>query len=65
VLVSFFFILSQIAAANVDGVNDLWKVSALLGLAHGSVFGLFPTVCIDWFGLREFCIHSVLHIWRL
>jgi hypothetical protein len=27
--------------------------SALLGLAYGSLFGVFPTVCIEWFGLGK------------
>ena len=26
----------------------------LLGVAYGSVFGLFPTVVIEWFGLEHF-----------
>lgn len=53
VLVSFFFFISQVAAANVADIRNLYIASALLGLAHGSVFSLFPTVCIEWFGLRE------------
>lgn len=53
VLVAFFFFVSQVTAANVDKIGNLWMASMLLGLAHGSAFSLFPTVCIEWFGLRE------------
>lgn len=57
VLVSFFFFASQVAAANVDDIRNLWIASAMLGLSHGSVFSLFPTVCIEWFGMREFMLN--------
>lgn len=54
VIVSLFFLFSQIVAATVDEIHHLWMASALLGLAHGSTFSLFPTVCIEWFGLPHF-----------
>ncbi|KAF8147204.1 major facilitator superfamily domain-containing protein [Crassisporium funariophilum] len=54
VLVAFFFFVSQVAAANVNDIAHLWIASALLGLAHGSVFSLFPTVCLEWFGMPHF-----------
>ena len=52
VLVSLFFVLSQVIAAIVDDIRHLWFASALLGLSHGSLFSLIPNVCIEWFGLR-------------
>lgn len=51
-LVSFFFFVSQVATASVSDIRNLWIASSLLGLAHGSVFSLFPTVCLEWFGMR-------------
>ncbi|KJA16098.1 hypothetical protein HYPSUDRAFT_47749 [Hypholoma sublateritium FD-334 SS-4] len=54
VLVSFFFFVSQVVAATEDRIENLWVASALLGLAHGSVFSLFPTVCLEWFGMPHF-----------
>jgi len=51
--VSSFFFISQVMAANVDDVRHLWMASAMLGLAHGSVFSLFPNVCLEWFGMRK------------
>ncbi|KAF8632395.1 hypothetical protein AX17_004836 [Amanita inopinata Kibby_2008] len=54
VLVSFFFFISQVTAARVESVENLWIASALLGLAHGSAFSLFPTMCLEWFGMSHF-----------
>ncbi|KAI0092889.1 major facilitator superfamily domain-containing protein [Irpex rosettiformis] len=54
VLVSSMFIVSQVAVYNIDDVRNLWKGSALLGLAYGGLFGLFPTLVIEWFGLAHF-----------
>lgn len=53
--------ISQVAALNVTRIEDLWKASALLGLAHGSVFSLFPTICIEWFGMRAYLECSPSH----
>lgn len=52
-LVAALFIVSQLAVFHIDNVRDLWKGSALLGAAYGGMFGLFPTIVIEWFGLRE------------
>jgi len=54
VFVSSFFFISQVMAANVDDIRNLWMASAMLGLAHGSVFSLFPNVCLEWFGMPHF-----------
>ncbi|TDL18446.1 MFS general substrate transporter [Rickenella mellea] len=53
-LVSLLFIFSQLFATHVESVSSLWKASALLGLAYGGLFGLFPTLVIEWFGLSHF-----------
>ncbi|KAG5643241.1 hypothetical protein DXG03_001290 [Asterophora parasitica] len=53
VIASTLFFISQILAANIDDIQNLWMASTMLGLAHGSVFAIFPNVCIEWFGLRK------------
>ncbi|KAI0078268.1 MFS general substrate transporter [Panus rudis PR-1116 ss-1] len=53
-LVSTLFIIAQVVLYNTDSAEELWKASALLGLAYGSLFGLFPTITIEWFGLPHF-----------
>ena len=40
--------------ANTSNISNLWIASALLGFGHGSLSGLIPIVCLEWFGLREF-----------
>ncbi|TFY74600.1 hypothetical protein EWM64_g9412, partial [Hericium alpestre] len=53
-IVSTLFITSQLVLLGADSVRNLWQASALLGFAYGSMFGLFPTVTIEWFGLTHF-----------
>ncbi|CAL1713241.1 unnamed protein product [Somion occarium] len=52
--VALLFVISQTTAFAVNDVTGLWKASALLGLSYGSLFGLFPAVTIEWFGLPHF-----------
>lgn len=52
-IVSTLFVVSQLFAINVNDVAHLWKATALLGLAYGSLFGISPTIVIDWFGLSH------------
>ncbi|KAH7927046.1 MFS general substrate transporter [Leucogyrophana mollusca] len=52
-IVSTLFIISQIAAINVYDVAYLWRASGLLGVAYGSLFGICPTIIIEWFGLAH------------
>ncbi|KAI8984864.1 MFS general substrate transporter [Trametes punicea] len=54
VLVAAMFIISQVMCYSIDSVSNLWKASALLGVAYGGLFGLFPTLVIEWFGLPHF-----------
>jgi hypothetical protein len=51
-LVAVFFFSSQLVAMSIVDVNQLWKASLLVGFSYGSLFGLFPTIIIDWFGMR-------------
>ncbi|KAF8075790.1 major facilitator superfamily domain-containing protein [Lyophyllum atratum] len=57
VLVSMFFLISQIMATMIDDISNLWMASAMLGLAHGSMLSLAPNVCLEWFGIRMFSSH--------
>ncbi|KAF7331089.1 NmrA domain-containing protein [Mycena venus] len=54
VLVSSLFFCSQLLARQIADVTNLWKASALVGFSYGTIFGLFPTVCIEFFGLSHF-----------
>lgn len=61
-LVSVMFFLSQLVTISVTSISTLWIASLLLGLAYGSVFSLFPTVCLEWFGMRKHINESYLRI---
>ncbi|KAJ8588017.1 hypothetical protein M405DRAFT_740986, partial [Rhizopogon salebrosus TDB-379] len=52
-LISALFIVSQVSAINVNEVANLWKATALLGFAYGSLMGICPAIVIDWFGLAH------------
>lgn len=52
--VALLFVLSQILATRIEAVDGLWFASAALGLAYGGLFGLYPTLVIEWFGLTHF-----------
>ncbi|GLB43770.1 putative nodulin-like [Lyophyllum shimeji] len=54
VLVSSLYFISQLMAANIDGIANLRMASAMVGLSHGSVSSLFPNVCLEWFGMAHF-----------
>ncbi|RXW15826.1 hypothetical protein EST38_g10027 [Candolleomyces aberdarensis] len=54
VLVSLTCCISQVIAARVDRIADLWVASSVLGLGYGAVFSLLPTVCLEWFGMPHF-----------
>ncbi|KAJ3740820.1 major facilitator superfamily domain-containing protein [Lentinula detonsa] len=54
ILVACIILSSQIAAAYIENVRVLWRASALLGLGYGSMFSLYATLCIEWFGLPHF-----------
>ncbi|KDQ53050.1 hypothetical protein JAAARDRAFT_162309 [Jaapia argillacea MUCL 33604] len=53
-LVALMFLISQVTCMSIEDVQNLWKASASLGLAYGGLFGLFPTLMIEWFGLPHF-----------
>ena len=48
---SVLFIFSQLSLVAIDDVRHLWMASVLLGLAYGCLYGLTPTISIEWFGL--------------
>ncbi|KAG0200786.1 hypothetical protein BGX28_006221 [Mortierella sp. GBA30] len=46
--------LGQSFGAGVREIGDLTKVSLLVGLGYGSVFGVAPTIVSEWFGVSNF-----------
>lgn len=62
VFVSSLFVVSQITAAWIETVENLWIASSLLGFAYGSTYSLLATMCLDWFGMRKFLQAISLHV---
>ena len=63
-VISIIFILSQIFMFNVEDVSNLWLASVTLGFGYGGMFGLFPIIVIEGFGLGELlncCVWSHTH----
>lgn len=54
ILVALILFVSQVVASRIDNVSDLWVSSTVLGWGYGAAFSLFPTVCMEWFGLAHF-----------
>ncbi|KAJ6256941.1 Ubiquitin-60S ribosomal protein [Drechslerella dactyloides] len=46
------FLLGQIAGMSVSNPHYLWLVSGLTGFSYGLVFGVFPTITSEAFGLH-------------
>ncbi|KAF8939678.1 hypothetical protein BGZ47_008082 [Haplosporangium gracile] len=46
--------LGQTFGSHVQDIEDLGRVSLLVGLGYGSVFGVAPTIVSEWFGVSNF-----------
>ncbi|KZS96006.1 MFS general substrate transporter [Sistotremastrum niveocremeum HHB9708] len=53
-IIALGFVASQVAASRIEVLDRLWIASFILGLSYGGLFGLFPTITVDWFGLAHF-----------
>lgn len=54
ILISLLFLFSQIITSHVEDTKHLWNASLVLGMGYGGIFGLMPTVTLEWFGLGHF-----------
>lgn len=52
VLASFIFCIAQVLALNILNPNYLWLVSSLSGLGYGFLFGVFPSIVAETFGIH-------------
>ncbi|KAF2502366.1 MFS general substrate transporter [Lophium mytilinum] len=51
------FALAQFCGARIENPNHLWAVSGLTGLAYGALFGVFPALVVDAFGVGGFSVN--------
>lgn len=49
---SSIFTCAQIAAIRVEDPSYLWTISTLTGLAYGALFGVYPALVADMFGVK-------------
>jgi len=52
VFATFIFFLAQVCALSIENPHYLWFVSSLSGLGYGFLFGVFPSVVAESFGIR-------------
>lgn len=57
------FVVSQLVTLGTDHVEGFFGLSfptVLVGLAYGSLFGLSPVLCLEWFGMPNFAFNNGL-----
>lgn len=52
VVAGLIFTIAQLSALNISNPNFLFLVSGLSGLAYGLLFGVFPSIVAETFGIR-------------
>jgi hypothetical protein len=62
--IAALFFLSQLLLVTVVGnhIAQLWIASLLLGLAHGCLYSLYPTLCLEWFGMGACVLEVGVHV---
>ena len=50
-IVAASFLVSQLVALRVQDIEHLQYAVFLVGISYGGVFGLLPTIVIEWFGI--------------
>ena len=50
-MVAALFFVSQLAGLGVQDVEHLQYAVILVGISYGGIFGLLPTITIEWFGM--------------
>jgi len=48
------FLISQLVGLRVRDIEHLQYAVTLVGISYGGVFGLLPTITIEWFGMAHF-----------
>jgi hypothetical protein len=50
-IVAVLFFISQLVGLRVRDIEHLQYAVMLVGISYGGVFGLLPTIIIEWFGM--------------
>lgn len=54
---SSIFTLAQLAALSISNPHRLWLVSGLSGLGYGALFGVYPALVADTFGVSGLSVN--------
>jgi hypothetical protein len=57
VVSSCIFTLAQVAGLKIDSPHYLWVLSSLSGLAYGALFGVYPALVADTFGVSGLSVN--------
>ena len=52
--VAISFLVSQLVGLRVRDIEHLQYAVILVGISYGAVFGLLPTIIIEWFGMGPY-----------
>ena len=53
-MVAMLFLVSQLVGLGVRDIEHLQYAVTLVGISYGGVFGLLPTITIEWFGMGAY-----------
>jgi MFS family permease len=55
-IVAASFVVSQLVGLGVQDIKHLQYAVILVGISYGGVFGLLPTIIIEWFGMGPYTV---------
>ena len=58
--VAISFLISQFVGLRIQAIENLKYAVVLVGLSYGGVFGLLPTIVIEWFGMGPYTLLLLL-----
>ena len=64
-VVATIFLISQLVGLLVRDIEHLQYAVILVGISYGGVFGLLPTIVIEWFGLGTHSLSSLSELQEL
>jgi MFS family permease len=54
---AIILLVAQLLATRIQNPNSLWTISGLTGLGYGALFGVYPALVVDSFGVHGFSLN--------
>jgi MFS family permease len=64
-IVAVSFLVSQLVGLGVHDIKHLQYAVVLVGVSYGGVFGLLPTIIIEWFGMGPYSCSFLFELQEL